>query len=72
MTNFEQKIGHLNAQGYTHHVFQEYGEKGDHLSRGHSKSFDDFESAKKYARKVPGGMVYDTKGNDVFFVGEDE
>jgi hypothetical protein len=65
---FEQKLDYLNAQGHKFHVFQSYGEQDE--ARGHSMSFHNFLAAKAHANRVPGGIVYDPKGNDVSFNGE--
>jgi hypothetical protein len=60
---FDQKIKLLADRGYKFHVFQTYGETGD--ERGHSRSFDDFDRALRYARLVPRGIIYDNRGTDV-------
>jgi hypothetical protein len=68
---FEQIIKGQNSLGYTFHVFQEYG-PANLTTRGFSKSFVQQDAAIAYANKVPGGIVYNHLGQDIYFVGQNE
>jgi hypothetical protein len=63
--SFEQKLSTLSDRGLRFHVFQCFGDHDE--QRGHSMSFKGYEEARRHARKVPSGIVYDAKGNDVTY-----
>lgn len=62
--DFRTIIALQASRGFSFHVFQDYGEDAE-VMRGFSKSFTALLEAVRYARRVPGGMVYDSEGNPV-------
>lgn len=61
---FEQILERANATAsHKYHVFGEYSDG----KRGYFQSFDTLDKARKRARGINGGIVYDREGNDIYY-----